>query len=136
MAVQPHHREQAQRLAARPVDRDPAVPGPPVAAGADEQRHRGQVEEVAALEVDQDSPTPGRATERLAQALRHREVELTLDPNPAGPGRGLPLDQPERPHPPRQLCPACLSFAAAFTQRENGVPFSPLTCFLLMPLQA
>ena len=26
--------------------------------------------------------------------------------------------------------------ATAFTQRENAVPFSPLTCFLLLPLQA
>ena len=28
------------------------------------------------------------------------------------------------------------SLAAALTQRENAVPFSPLTCFLLSPLQA
>ncbi len=37
---------------------------------------------------------------------------------------------------PRHPCWVFFSWAAATTQRENGVPFSPFTCLWLIPLQA
>src|SRR6186713_1915305 len=40
------------------------------------------------------------------------------------------------PLPTVYACCSLRSFAASTTQRENGVPFSPFTCFLLRSLQA
>ncbi len=73
-----------------------------------------------------------RRARRLDQALRDRNRRGRnrgpLRPRAPLADRGGKLDQ--------TAAWSFRTFAAAVTQRENSVPFSPLTCFLLSPLQA